>query len=130
MGSDGRRRAAVASALAFLVTLSVLTVLRVWNVEPSTATQSRIVWAGALVVAAAVAAYSYRTVDPVGGLILAFGPSLGFTTNLFVPVAAGPAAAFFPPLAAAVVATAVGGVGFLAGCGARICLTAASEASL
>ncbi|WP_241432951.1 hypothetical protein [Halorubrum tebenquichense] len=52
--------------------------------------------------------------------MLAFGPSLGFTVNLFVPVAAGPAALLsFPPLAAAVVATAVGGIGFLVGYGFR-----------
>lgn len=130
MGSDGRRRAVVGSALAFVVTLSGLTVLRVWDLEPSAATQSRIVWAGALVVGAAVATYAYRTGDPVGGWTLAFGPSLGFTVNLFVPVATGPAAlVFFPPLAAAVVATAVDGVGFLVGYGFRAVLTAPSEAT-
>jgi len=130
MGSDGRRRAVVGSALAFVVTLSGLTILRVWDLEPSTATQSRIVWAGALAVAASVASYAYRTSDPVGGWVLGFGPSLGFTVNLFVPVATGPAAiVFFPPLAAAVVAVALGGIGFLGGSGARILLTAAGEAN-
>ncbi|WP_275039737.1 hypothetical protein [Halorubrum tebenquichense] len=43
MGSDGRRRAVVGSVLAFVVTLSGLTALRVWGLEPSAATQSRIV---------------------------------------------------------------------------------------
>ena len=120
MGLDGRKRAVLWSALSFAATVSVLTVLRVRNLEPSTATQSLIVWTGAVVVAAAVAYYAYRTVDPVGGWVLAFGPSLGFTVNLFAPVAAAPSAlVVFPPLAAATIATALGGIGFLVGYGFR-----------
>ena len=75
------------SALLFLVFVAILTALREGNAEPPTAVQSAIVNGTAVLITASVAAYTYRCGTYAGGWILAFGPSLAFTLNLFVPVA-------------------------------------------
>ncbi|MGB9958538.1 hypothetical protein ACOZ4B_19340 [Haloferax prahovense] len=114
------------SALAFVVVLGGLTALRAWNLEPPTHVQSLVVDAGAVVVVAGVASHVARG-ERVGtrigeGLVLAFGPCLGFAVNLFVPVSTmeSPLWVAYPLVAGAVLALAVGGFGAAVGYAVRV----------
>jgi hypothetical protein len=86
MAIEGRWKEIVGSMLVFSVFLATLTALRLWNLEPATSVQSAIINVTALLVIAAVAYYEYSGGDFINGWILALGPSLAFTVNLFVPV--------------------------------------------
>ncbi|WP_049918154.1 hypothetical protein [Haloferax denitrificans] len=121
-----RSRIVAVSALAFVVVLGGLTALRVWNLEPSTAAQSLVVDAGAILVVAGVAAHVARG-EAVGtrageGIVLAFGPCLGFAVNLFVPVSTmePPLWVAYPLVGGAVLALALGSVGAAVGYAVRV----------
>ncbi|MBC9986319.1 hypothetical protein E4P24_08020 [Haloferax sp. AS1] len=116
-----RSRIVGVSALAFVVVLGGLTALRAWNLEPPTAVQSLVVDAGAVLVVAGVAAHVARG-ENIGtrageGIVLAFGPCLGFAVNLFVPVSTmeSPLWVAYPLVGGAVLALVVGGVGATVG---------------
>lgn len=81
-----RRKEIVGSAFVFAVFLTTLTALRVWNLKPSTSVQSDIVKGTAILVVAAVAYYVYCGGNFLNGWIIALGPVLAFTLNLFAPV--------------------------------------------
>ncbi|KAB1188392.1 MULTISPECIES: hypothetical protein [Haloferax] len=106
-------RVAGISALVFVVILAALTALRTWNLSPPTPVQSLVIDGGAVLIGAAVAVFVYRGGSVVAGVVLALGPSLAFTFNLFVPVAAPESAAWVVyPLASGVgIALLLGGVG-------------------
>ncbi|NLV02470.1 hypothetical protein [Haloferax volcanii] len=121
-----RSRIVGVSALAFVVVLGGLTALRAWNLEPPTAVQSLVVDAGAVLVVAGVAAHVARG-ENIGtrageGIVLAFGPCLGFAANLFVPVSTveSPLWVAYPLVAGAALALAVGGVGAAVGYVVRV----------
>jgi hypothetical protein len=107
----------IAATAAFLFVLGSLTGLRVWDLEPSTSVQSAIVWLGALLVTGIVVFRAFQGADLVGNLILTFGPCLGFTLNLFIPVMAGPGAFIFPLVAGAIISGLITLVGYLIGRG-------------
>ena len=81
-----RRKMILGSALVFAVFFTTLTALRVWNLKPSTSVQSDIVKGTAILVVAAVAYYGYCGGNFLNGWIIALGPVLAFTLNLFAPV--------------------------------------------
>ncbi|MFC7205072.1 hypothetical protein ACFQJC_16255 [Haloferax namakaokahaiae] len=105
------------STLLFVVPFGVLTGLRLWSLEPPTAVQSLIVNVSAVVIVGSVAYYAAKGGTFRGCWLLAFGPSLAFTCNLFVPVAAMDSLGwvFLPFASAAGLSLLLGGFGFLVG---------------
>ncbi len=103
--------------LLFVVPFGVLTGLRVWNLEPPISVQSLIVNVSVFVIVAYVAYYAARGGSLVGCWLLAFGPSLAFTVNLFLPVAVTDSLAWlaYPLVSASGIALLLGAVGFLLG---------------
>ena len=74
------------SGLLFVVIFSVLTLLRVWHLEPAVPVQSAIVNAAALLTLAGLAWYVARGGSFVDSWLLALGPSFAYTLNLLVPL--------------------------------------------
>ena len=107
----------IVATAAFLFVLGSLTGLRVWDLEPSTSVQSAIVWLGALLVTGIVVFRAFQGADLVGNLILTFGPCLGFTLNLFIPIMAEPGAFIFPLATGAIISGLITLVGYLIGRG-------------
>jgi len=121
-----RSRIVGVSALAFVVVLGGLTALRAWNLAPPTPVQSLVVDAGAVLVVAGVAAHVARgenvSTRAGEGVVLAFGPCLGFASNLFVPTAAteSPLWVAYPLVGGAMLALVLGGLGAAVGYVVRI----------
>lgn len=117
-GSERLRTVTGVSALVFVLLITPLTALRVWALEPPTSVESALVNATAMLVLISVGVYAYRGGTFVGGWILAFGPSLAFTLNLFVPVSTGAHWALaFAIVSGAVIASVIAVSGYLAGSG-------------
>ncbi|SDC18434.1 hypothetical protein [Natrinema hispanicum] len=102
---------------AFLFVLGTLTGLRVWDLEPATSVQSAIVNGAALFITVIVVLRAFQGTDLVGNWILTFGPSFGFTLNLFIPVMANPAAFIYPLVTGAIVSGVITLVGYSIGRG-------------
>lgn len=109
------------SVLIFGVCLSVLTGLRVWDLEPSTSVQSLIVDGTVLLVLAATAVRVYRGGDFIGSWILVFGPSLAFTLNLIIPIHRGGLLTLigYPLVTAVLLSSVLASLGFSAGYAVR-----------
>jgi len=114
---DRLKQEVAGSALAFVVILLTLTLLRDQRLEPSTSVQSVVVSVVSLLAAVSVAYDVFRDGGFLRGWILACGPSLAFTVDLFAPVVAEltPFTLAAPPISAAVISGAIAGMGFLAG---------------
>ena len=113
MRPPGVRQVGGISGFAFLVLIGTLTALRTWQLEPATPVQSALVWATAILVVAAVGAYAALGGRFVACWLLAAGPSLAFTLNLFVPVS--PMGPVLKAVVSLVSAAALSGVLALAG---------------
>jgi hypothetical protein len=105
------------SSLVFVVILAALTALRTWNLSPPIPAQSLVVNGGAVLLVAAIAVFVYRGGSVAAGLILALGPSLAFTFNLFIPVAAPESMVWvvYPFASGVSIALGLGGVGATGG---------------
>jgi len=77
------------STLIFILFISVLTALRVWNLEPPTSIQANMIRITTLLIVISVAFYFHRGGNVISGWILAFGPTLSYTLNLFISLSAG-----------------------------------------
>lgn len=77
------------STFIFVFSISVLTALRVWNLEPPTSIQTNIIRSTTLLTVVFVGFHFYRGGNVISGWILAFGPTLSYTLNLFIPLSAG-----------------------------------------
>lgn len=75
------RRAGAVGAVAFVLVSSVLTLLR--SRVPG-GVQSTLVYTSAVLLFFGIAAYACSGGEPVPAFLLAFGPSAGFTVNLFL----------------------------------------------
>jgi len=119
MNSKERVREIVVATSAFLILLSTLTALQVWGLKPTTPVQSAIVNGSALLVAVAVLYHTYQGGNLIGGWILALGPSLAFTVNLFVPVVADitPFVVVAPLVSAVVISGLITVIGYTIGHG-------------
>lgn len=122
MDVEREYKVAGVSALMFGVCLSVLTGLRMWNLEPPTSVQSLIVNGTALLLVAATAVRGYRGGDFIGNWILVFGPSLAFTLNLILPIHGGGLLTLigYPLVAAVLIASVLASLGFSAGYAVRV----------
>ncbi|WP_277553994.1 hypothetical protein [Halobaculum limi] len=113
------RTASIAALAAFLLVFGGLTAHRVFDVGLPTAIQSALVWTGAAVVVTAVATISYREWRFIDCWIVALGPTLGFTVNLFEPftspTGATVALSVYATVTAAVVASVLALVGYTIG---------------
>jgi hypothetical protein len=72
--------------LLFVSLFSVLTALRVWNLQPPIGVQVAIVNAAALLSVLSITYYSFRGGSFVDSWLLVFGPSFAYTLNLLVPL--------------------------------------------
>ncbi|WP_396611841.1 hypothetical protein ACH9L7_00715 [Haloferax sp. S1W] len=121
MRRNALQRVAGISALVFAVLFAILTALRVWELEPSTPVQSLIVDVAVLLLVAATAYYVYRGGHAIESWILALGPSLAFTFNLFIPVSTMESVVWvlYPLGGGVVVAGVLSGIGFGVGYAGR-----------
>ena len=121
MENVSRRSIAGLSTLAFAVCFGVLTALRALQAEPPTPVQSLVVDVALLLLVAVIAYYVYRGGGAIESWILALGPSLAFTFNLFVPVSAMESVVWvlYPLGSGVVLAVLLGGMGFGVGYAGR-----------
>lgn len=76
-------------AVSFCACFGFLTAERVGLFTLTTRTESALVWLGVAVTVVATAGFVYRGGGLAGAWLLALGPALAFTLNLFLPVIAG-----------------------------------------
>ncbi|ELZ78162.1 hypothetical protein C455_10783 [Haloferax larsenii JCM 13917] len=121
MENAPRRSIAGLSALAFAVCFGGLTALRALQAEPPTPVQSLVVDVALLLLVAAIAYFVYRGGGAIESWLLALGPSLAFTLNLFIPVSAMESVVWvlYPLGSGVLIAVLLGGMGFGVGYAGR-----------
>ncbi|GAB7093156.1 hypothetical protein JCM30237_03080 [Halolamina litorea] len=121
MDRRGTGLGATVGGVAFVLCFGMLTAERVGVFSLATGTESVIVWVGAAATVVLAAGVAYRVSDALGTWLAAFGPSLAFTLNLFLPVSTGlPATLVFAAGGGLAVATALALPGYVLGRIARM----------
>lgn len=109
-------RGAVLGVTAFLACFGALTAERIGLFSLTTDTESVIVWIGVAATVVTTAVFAYRGGGLLGTWLVALGPSLAFTLNLFLPVIVGlPTALLYGGASGAIVAATLALSGYALG---------------